>query len=115
MHACMVVSQHSAKSLMHNALTHAGAFSPGVPSTFLANYAAAVSFLEGLEAEHVRTRRQLDSFRGAPAVATFLKRWNLSVYFSLRFQVSECRLQTLAKQRKLFGPSGVLPARCSRA
>lgn len=65
-----------------------------MPSTFLANYAAATSFLEGLEAEHVRTQRQLDSFRGAPAVAAFLKRWNLSVYFSLRFQVSECRLQT---------------------
>ena len=63
-----------------------GAFSPGVPAAFLTNYAAVVAFLEGLEAAHIRTRRQLDAFRAAPAVAAFLRRWNLSVYFSLRFQ-----------------------------
>jgi hypothetical protein len=67
---------------------HAGAFSPGVPAAFLANYSAAVRFLEALEG-HCVLRTSLQQFRDCAAVETFLGRWKLSVYFSLRFQVGE--------------------------
>ena len=43
--------------------TPTGAFSPGVPATFLANYAAAVGFLDALERDYLHSRRQLESFR----------------------------------------------------
>ncbi len=61
-------------------------FSPGVPAVFLANYEAAVAFLEGLE-RRCTLRADVEAFRASAAVDGFLKRWKLSVYFSLRFQV----------------------------
>ena len=64
----------------------AGVFSPGVPAVFLANYEAAVAFLEGLE-RRCTLRADVEAFRASAAVDGFLKRWKLSVYFSLRFQV----------------------------
>ena len=63
-------------------------FSPGVPAAFLANYQAASSFLEGLE-RRCTLHADVEAFRASPAVDSFLKRWKLPVYFSLRFQV--CR------------------------
>jgi hypothetical protein len=60
-------------------------FSPGVPAVFLANYEAAVGFLEGLE-RRCTLRADVEAFRASAAVEGFLKRWKLSVYFSLRFQ-----------------------------
>jgi hypothetical protein len=32
----------------------------------------------------------VEQFRGSAAYAAFLKKWNLPVYFSLRFQVRGC-------------------------
>uniref|UniRef100_A0A061S4J7 Conserved oligomeric Golgi complex subunit 2 n=1 Tax=Tetraselmis sp. GSL018 TaxID=582737 RepID=A0A061S4J7_9CHLO len=60
-------------------------FSPGVPATFLNNYRAAVRFLEFLEG-FCRSATAVDAFRGSEEHAAFMRRWNLSVYFSLRFQ-----------------------------
>lgn len=48
-------------------------------------------FLEALEGTHVRDAAQLAAFRSAPATQRFLRRWNLPVYFSLRFQVRRRR------------------------
>ena len=66
----------------------AGVFSPGVPSTFHANFQAAMAFLDSLEAQcpHLQA---LAALRASPAYVSFIKRWKLSVYFSLRFQVRE--------------------------
>jgi len=69
-----------------------GVFSPGVPAVFLANYEAAVAFLEGLE-RRCTLRADVEAFRASAAVDGFLKRWKLSVYFSLRFQVSVGRFR----------------------
>ncbi|KAK9806115.1 hypothetical protein WJX72_002159 [[Myrmecia] bisecta] len=62
-----------------------GAFSPGVPTAFLANYAAAMQFLEQLEG-YAATRASLEALRKSASYDAFLKRWKLPVYFSLRFQ-----------------------------
>mmetsp|Transcript_37562 Transcript_37562/g.67287 ORF Transcript_37562/g.67287 Transcript_37562/m.67287 type:complete len:536 (-) Transcript_37562:11-1618(-) len=61
------------------------AFSPGVPAAFLANYHASMKFLEDLEG-HCRIMASVDAFRSSEEYASFMKRWNLNVYFSLRFQ-----------------------------
>lgn len=62
-----------------------GIFSPGVPHTFHANYRAALGFLDALEGLCVG-RGAVERLRSSAAYAAFLKRWNLSVYFSLLFQ-----------------------------
>lgn len=64
----------------------AGVFSPGVPATFHANFQAAMGLLDSLEAQ-CPTNQTLSALRTSPAYTSFLKRWKLSVYFSLRFQV----------------------------
>lgn len=61
------------------------AFSPGVPAAFLANYVAAEQFLALLEGE-CSTPEALAAFRASAPFSAFLKRWNLSAYFSLRYQ-----------------------------
>lgn len=65
-----------------------GAISPGVPATFLANYRAAMSFLEGLE-RYCSVRGMLAAFRSSKAYGSFTRRWKLSIYFSTRFQVRQ--------------------------
>lgn len=62
-----------------------GVFSPGVPDTFHSNYLAAMAFLGSLESQ-CQTQASVTAFRECAACATFTKRWNLSVYYSLRFQ-----------------------------
>lgn len=56
-----------------------------MPPAFHANYLAALRFLNDLEAK-CQGRAALDRLRASSAYATFLKRWNLSVYFSLLYQ-----------------------------
>eukprot|EP00240_Pyramimonas_obovata_P002752 CAMPEP_0118923858 /NCGR_PEP_ID=MMETSP1169-20130426/2236_1 /TAXON_ID=36882 /ORGANISM="Pyramimonas obovata, Strain CCMP722" /LENGTH=755 /DNA_ID=CAMNT_0006864913 /DNA_START=219 /DNA_END=2486 /DNA_ORIENTATION=- len=60
-------------------------FSAGVPSTFLTNFRASLEFLEQLE-KYCLTRQSLNAFRSSTIMSAFLKRWNTSVYFTLRFQ-----------------------------
>ncbi|KAL4443325.1 hypothetical protein ABPG75_011062 [Micractinium tetrahymenae] len=62
-----------------------GVFSAGVPAHFHANFQAALRFIEALEG-YCTQQAQVEAFRGSAAYAAFMKRWNLSVYFSLRFQ-----------------------------
>ena len=56
-----------------------------MPAAFHANFLAAMRFLSDLEAM-CQGRTALDRLRGSSAYSTFLKRWNLSVYFSLLYQ-----------------------------
>jgi hypothetical protein len=62
-----------------------GAFSSAVPAAFHANYAAATAFLKWLAAS-VPVAATVALFHRSPECAAFMKEWNLSVYFSLRFQ-----------------------------
>ena len=69
-----------------------------MPAAFLANYGAASDFLSALE-RRCTLRSDLEAFRAAPAVDAFLKRWKLSVYFSLRFQARTwCTVQQPSKE-----------------
>jgi len=70
------------------------AFSPGVPAAFLANYHASMKFLEGLEG-YCRSLASVEAFRGCAEYTSFMKRWNLSVYFSLRFQDIAGKMDTV--------------------
>ena len=64
-----------------------GAFSAGVPATFLSNYNAGLAFLDGLEALAGRPGSPAaQAFRVHAAVVQFASRWNLSVYFTLCFK-----------------------------
>lgn len=63
------------------------AFSSGVPSHFLENYHAGLSFLDSLESLAGRPGSPAAiAFRSHEAVGAFTSRWNLSVYFTLRFK-----------------------------
>ena len=65
--------------------TQSNAFSPGIPKVFIKNYRAAMDFLNTLE-NSAPTIASLNHFRASKHVEVFMKRWNLPVYFSLRFQ-----------------------------
>ena len=65
--------------------TQSNAFSPGIPKVFIKNYRAAMNFLHRLE-NSAPTIASLNQFRASKHVEVFMKRWNLPVYFSLRFQ-----------------------------
>ena len=43
----------------------------------------------------------LESFRQSPPVAQFLKRWNLTAYFSLRLQARPASLPAVVAVRRL--------------
>ncbi|KAG0568570.1 hypothetical protein KC19_6G029700 [Ceratodon purpureus] len=62
-----------------------GAFSPGKPTEFLANYKSSLKFLGFLE-EYCRSQTAVGAFRTTVAYADFIKQWNLQIYFTLRFQ-----------------------------
>ena len=65
----------------------AGVFSPGMPATFHANFLAAMAFLDALEAQ-CPNHQALAALRASPSYTSFLRRWKLSVFFSLRFKVA---------------------------
>lgn len=78
-----------------------GAFSPGVPTSFLSNYRAAMHFLEQLEGM-CTTRSTFQALRDSTAYDSFLKRWKLSVYFSLRFQETAAPLESSVAAAELM-------------
>ena len=75
------------KVALSSVVHQTGAYSPGVPAAFLANYSAASAFLSALETTFCRTRTHVAQLRDSAAHASFLRRWKLSAYFGLRFQV----------------------------
>eukprot|EP00850_Spirogloea_muscicola_P011578 SM000072S21212 [mRNA] locus=s72:338837:344159:- [translate_table: standard] len=72
---------------VHNALHkwRPGAFSPGKPDEFLANYNASLAFISFLEG-YCHSEAAVLAFRSHVAYSEFLRSWNLGVYFTLRFQ-----------------------------
>lgn len=60
-------------------------FAPGLPDLFHRNYTASALFLDLLERAS-RSRRELLALRATPAYADFTRRWQVHVYFKLRFQ-----------------------------
>uniref|UniRef100_A0A1L8DVS8 Conserved oligomeric Golgi complex subunit 2 n=1 Tax=Nyssomyia neivai TaxID=330878 RepID=A0A1L8DVS8_9DIPT len=66
--------------------THmASIFAPGNPDAFYAKYKATVVFLEQLEAVLV-SPEAIEKFRTHTQYRSFQARWNLPVYFQIRFQ-----------------------------
>ena len=59
-------------------------YSPGIPDAFRENYLASIQFLKKVAVYCPQTLQK--EFQDSEAVQTFLKRWNLTVYHSLRFQ-----------------------------
>ncbi|XP_076243110.1 conserved oligomeric Golgi complex subunit 2 isoform X2 [Calliopsis andreniformis] len=60
-------------------------FAPGDPVLFHSRYIATLEFLEKLEAECVTTD-SLTALKENAQYKNFLKKWNLPVYFQIRFQ-----------------------------
>jgi hypothetical protein len=56
------------------------------------NYNVTMQFVERME-QYCRTRAQLEAFRAHPAFKQFIKKWNLPVYFQLRFQEIAVRFE----------------------
>ena len=65
------------------------AYSPGIPQDFIKNYRAAMKFVDILE-DLAPTMASLNHFRASRYLESYMKRWNLSVYFNLRFQEFAC-------------------------
>lgn len=63
----------------------AGVFSPGQPAAFHHNYLAGAALLAAVEGMG-RNRKAVERCRGSAAAASWAKRWNLAVYFSLLYQ-----------------------------
>ncbi|CAN1802306.1 Conserved oligomeric Golgi complex subunit 2 [Linum perenne] len=61
------------------------AFSPGRPLEFLRNYKSSFDFLAYLEG-YCPSRSAATKFRTEAVYVEFMKKWNIGVYFSLRFQ-----------------------------
>lgn len=60
-------------------------FAPGDPVLFHSRYVATLEFLEKLEAECI-TSDSLAALKENAQYRNFLKKWNLPVYFQIRFQ-----------------------------
>ncbi|KAK7605308.1 hypothetical protein V9T40_007166 [Parthenolecanium corni] len=58
---------------------------PGNPDTFFKNYTATLAFLNALE-ERCVTRTSVSNLRKTNAYQNFMHCWNLSVYYTMRFQ-----------------------------
>jgi len=71
-----------------------GAYSPGVPQAFRANYVAALAFADFVQGFLCASPAAAARFRESAPHSTYLRRWNTSVYFSLHFQEIAGALET---------------------
>ncbi|XP_031835598.1 conserved oligomeric Golgi complex subunit 2 [Nomia melanderi] len=69
-------------------------FAPGDPILFHSRYVATLEFLEKLEAEFV-TSDSLTALKENVQYKNFLKKWNLPVYFQIRFQEIATNIETV--------------------
>ncbi|PSN46904.1 hypothetical protein C0J52_15286 [Blattella germanica] len=60
-------------------------YAPGNPEMFYQRYCETLEFLEKLEG-YCATQIGVKRFRAHPQYSAFLQRWNLPVYFQIRFQ-----------------------------
>ena len=91
-----------------------GAYSPGVPETFRANYVAALAFADFVQAFLCASPAAAARFRASATHAAYLRRWNTSVYFSLHFQEIAGALET-ALAAGVAGGGGEWSLRASEA
>ena len=68
-------------------------FSPAFPDLFHKNYTISLKFLDNLE-KSCRSYNDLQNIRNLQLYKDFLKKWNLSIYFPLRFQEIGNKLET---------------------
>ncbi|GBG89774.1 hypothetical protein CBR_g49627 [Chara braunii] len=106
LHAFNFLSNSVLKEV-HAAIVKAkpGAFSPGKPAAFLCNYKASLQFLSALE-EYCPSQQAVKTFRSQAAYSDFMKQWNLSVYFTLRFQEIAGALDTALPSGSLTEAQG---------
>uniref|UniRef100_A0A2R5LMQ4 Conserved oligomeric Golgi complex subunit 2 n=1 Tax=Ornithodoros turicata TaxID=34597 RepID=A0A2R5LMQ4_9ACAR len=79
-------------------------FAAGNPDQFHARYSSTMEFLDRFELA-CRTAEVLIRLRNQPSYQTFLAKWNLPVYFQLRFQDIASQLEACLLQ----------PLQCSKA
>lgn len=72
-------------------------FAPGDPVLFHVRYTATLEFLEKLEAECV-THESLAALKENSRYKNFLKKWNLPVYFQIRFQETANGIETVLSE-----------------
>jgi len=63
-------------------------FAPGIPHMFHSNYQSTLRFIASIE-ELCASKSELQALRAHPAYSEFQRRWNLPVYFGLKY-VSSC-------------------------
>jgi len=67
-------------------------FLPGIPDSFYNNYSRSMEFVEALE-KYCGSRSRVEAFRCSEPYQYFMRKWNLPVYFQLRFQEIATRLE----------------------
>ncbi|XP_077522475.1 conserved oligomeric Golgi complex subunit 2 [Amblyomma americanum] len=68
-------------------------FGAGDPDSFQQRFAASLAFLERLE-RLCHNVSQVESLRAQPCYVRFLSKWNLAIYFQIRFQEIAAQLET---------------------
>merc|ERR1712137_100640 len=73
------------------------AFGAGFPHIFHANYLVSERFLNRFE-EFFATSKEVQAFRASAVYIDFQKRWNVSIYFGLRYQAIAKTLEKSLQQ-----------------
>ncbi|TRY61811.1 hypothetical protein TCAL_05704 [Tigriopus californicus] len=77
-------------------------FSAGNPDKFFVHYTSSLEFVERFERE-LGSVHTLDKFRACQAYGNFFSKWNLAVYFQIRFQEIASPVETHVKH--MFQPA----------
>jgi len=72
-------------------------FAVGLPDLFHKNYTVCVEFLDKFET-FFASKSELAAFRSSDAHKAFMKRWNVQVYFGLRFQDIASKMEAAYSQ-----------------
>ncbi|CAD7092100.1 unnamed protein product [Hermetia illucens] len=78
-------------------LNLASIFAPGNPDSFYVKYKSTLDFLANVE-KMLGTQKAIDEFRQHAQYKSFQSRWNLPVYFQIRFQEIAGRLENVCDQ-----------------
>ncbi|KAH7941430.1 hypothetical protein HPB49_013679 [Dermacentor silvarum] len=72
-------------------------FNAGDPESFQRRFSASLAFLERLE-RLCHNVSQVESLRAQPCYMHFMSKWNLAIYFQIRFQEIACQLEAAITQ-----------------
>ncbi|KAL1927350.1 hypothetical protein VTP01DRAFT_3979 [Rhizomucor pusillus] len=87
-----------------------GIYAPGQTDTFHKNYTASISFVSNLESL-CSSKKSLVYFRQHPRYTEFMKRWQLPVYFQLRFREIVNIVEDVLSNSKLTIPTDKIEQR----